>query len=205
MAKPYGAFAKTMLERQRYPDLRLFPGGPPKAPYDVTGHTLGMLMGVQVDQIDEAFEANLTDVTKAEERVSTVPAPPKWAYVLDAGSNAAFKAVAKLQAAKVPVHRSAAKFALGGKSYEPGAWIVPSSPDATRIIKEVSAETGLAVGAADRPIEVDAFRLKPETRIGLWRGANNMPGGWMKWLFEQYGFNHRVVESGDFAGELSAL
>ena len=205
LAQPYGAFAKTMLERQLYPDLRLFPGGPPKAPYDVTGHTLGMLMGVQVDQVDEPFEANLTDVTKSQGRLAAVPTPGKWAYVIDAGSNAAFKAVARLQAAKVPIHRAAAKFELGGKSYEPGAWIVPSSADATRIIREVAPATGLTVAPADRPIEVDAFRLKPETRIGLWRGANNMPGGWMKWLFEQYGFNHRVVESGDFTGELSTL
>jgi hypothetical protein len=205
LAQPYGAFAKTMLERQQYPDLRLFPGGPPKAPYDVTGHTLGMLMGVRVDQIDEPFEANLTDVTKGDLRVSAVPAAAKWAYVIDAGSNGAFRAVAKLQAAKVPVHRAAARFELAGRTFEPGAWIVPSSPDATRIVKEVAPQAALSVAAADRPIEVDAFRLKPETRIGLWRGANNMPGGWMKWLFEQYGFNHRVVESGDFNGELSAL
>jgi hypothetical protein len=94
---------------------------------------------------------------------------------------------------------------VAGKTFEPGAWIVPSSAEATRIIKEVAPQTALSVAAVDRPIEVDAFRLKPETRIGLWRGANNMPGGWMKWLFERYGFNHRVVESGDFTGELSAL
>ena len=42
------------------------------------------------------------------------------------------------------------------------------------------------------PVAGDAYRLKPGTRIGLWRGANNMPGGWLKWMFERYGFNHRV-------------
>ncbi|PYR61573.1 MAG: hypothetical protein DMF85_01830 [Acidobacteria bacterium] len=202
-AQPYGAFAKTMLEPQKYPDLRLYPGGPPKPPYDVTGHTLWMLMGVQVDEIEKPFEADLADVTKQDSMLVGM-APARWAYLVGPESNAGFLLVAKLQAAHVPVYRAAAAFESAGRSFAPGTWIVPTSVDATRIVKDVLG-TGLHVDGADRPIVVDAYRLKPDTRIGLWRGANNMPGGWLKWTFEQYGFNHRQVSAADFGGDLSSL
>jgi len=64
-AQPYGGFANTMLSVQNYPDLRLFPGGPPEPPYDVTGHTLWMLTGVTVDSVAKPFEAAELLVTVA--------------------------------------------------------------------------------------------------------------------------------------------
>jgi hypothetical protein len=54
LQQPYGAFAKALLERQEYPNLRN-QNGQPQQPYDVTAHSLALLMNVSVVPVKARF------------------------------------------------------------------------------------------------------------------------------------------------------
>ena len=199
-AQPYGGFARTMLSRQDYPDLRLFPGGPPEPPYDVTGHTLWMLTGAKVDAIDKPFEASLELVKAVAPPAVTVPAKSSGAYLIGPESYGTFKLVSALQKANAPVYRASKAF----DGHAPGTWIIPASAISQPIVEQQAKALGLTVTAVDRAPAIDGERLKPATRVGLYRAANNMPGGWSMWMLEQYGINHTVMSAKDFEGDLNA-
>ncbi len=101
MTQPFSSFAKTLLEKQDYPDLRLYPGGPPKRPYDVAAHTLPLLMGVAVDQIDSELGASTQPA-----RGFSFTSPSAAAGILTASDSTSWREVNAAWKAGRPVHRN---------------------------------------------------------------------------------------------------
>jgi hypothetical protein len=202
--QPYGAFAKTLLEVQVYPDLRYYPGGPPIPPYDVTGHTLGYLVGVEVVPLNEPISIEMERLERPAPEAPPFPPRPRWAYAIPAETNAGFLALNRLSAEDIPVYRANAGFESAGRRFAPGAFFVPASTKSQRILQDLAAGSSLPVFGLDAAPPVEGFRMKRPTRVGLYKAANNMPAGWLMWLFEQYGFQHQVMSSVDFASDLSA-
>jgi hypothetical protein len=201
MRQPYSSFAKTLLEVQHYPMLLQYPGGPPQRPYDVTAQTLPMLLGFQADQVPGEFTVETRLLDKVSPPPVTMPDAPGHggAYVLGPESYGVYQIVSRLQEQGVPTFRSAAAFTDAGRQFPAGTFIVPPTRQARQVLQSQSKATGIPVYAVADVPTIDGVQLRPGTRIGLLKPPDNIPSGWLMWMFDQYEVNYSVVRAGDYA------
>ncbi|MEV5693304.1 M14 family zinc carboxypeptidase [Micromonospora globbae] len=201
--QPMGRWVDQLLRIDTYPDsARKCAQCPLIMPYSETTDNLALLMGVDVDAVAEPFGAVTTRIRGVEPVRQPMPAHPgqTGAYVLSPTSYGLSQVIADLQDAAVPTYRAKAGIRVDGRTLPAGALLVPAKdPKARQVLTRASQETGLPVYATRTVPKVDAIKLKDRTRVGLIRGANNMPGGWMMWMFDQIGVNYQVVSADDYA------
>ncbi len=200
--QPYGSFAKTMLERQQYPDIRQYPGGPPKRPYDATAHTLPLKMGVTCHELERPFKLKTRPVTDRPDvscgvvhRVNQ-DAP---AFAIGPESNAGSALVNKLLFKQHPVFRAMLSLECDDVVLRPGTWVVPAST----AFREAVADSDSSVDIEalwHRPSE--GLKLMRPPRIGLY--ASYVPcieEGWTRFVFDQYGFEYTSIVDQDVREE----
>jgi hypothetical protein len=179
LQQPASAFAKTVLERQRYPDLREREGGPPKRPYDVTAHTLPLLLGVDVEAVGSPFAAPLERVgNEAGPAGAVVGEGPRLALGHASGELAA---LSRLLEKGTAVSWTLDGFAEAGRSFPAGTLLVPAS--ARRVVASLASELGFTARAVRA--EPRALRLR-RPRVGLYRSwVPSMDEGWTRFVFEK--------------------
>jgi hypothetical protein len=202
MDQPFSPLVKELFEAQQYPELRETPNGPPKLPYDVTGWTLPMQMGVRVAPVLEPVGAEQRAALKRIEHF-TFPAGSVNGtgpvFVMSHKPNASFKAINEILAGGGHVGFATTESETS-EGQETGA-IVVTGFDREKIGK-IARENSLTVkGVAAAPKDVVAVK-KP--RLGLYRAwVPLIDEGWSRWILENYGFEPVTLRNGDIqAGNL---
>jgi hypothetical protein len=112
-AQPFRPYLVDLMEPQKYPEIRNGSSGAVKKPYDITGWTLPMQMGVQVERIDARFDAKLQPVASL---------PLAAAGTIDHRENASFLTVAQLLEKGESVRWAADGTILTGSTTAAAAW-----------------------------------------------------------------------------------
>src|SRR5439155_10187254 len=204
-AQPFEAYARDLLTAQTYPDMRLYPGGPPKRPYDITGWTLSYQMGVKADHLMESVTAATEKVDLAPVPAAPLPSPVssgRGGLALDPRANDSFIAVNRLLKAGDAVYRATTAMAASGTSWPAGSFVVAIGSGTAGRVQQAARSLGLTAVATDR-IPADALRIRLP-RIGLYHAwGGNMDEGWTRWLLEQYEFPYTSIHDADVrAGNL---
>jgi hypothetical protein len=205
-SQAFRAYLVDLLEKQEYPDRRLYPGGPPNPPYDISGWTLPMQMGVSVDRIEAPFNASLTSIDGKEiDPGHGGVAGEGEALLLSPGENAGMRLVARLlngaAGGRARVTRATTSFEAGGRSWPQGTFSIRGDRAA---LDALARAEGLELVAAARPPSTRELR---QPRIGLYKSwVANMDEGWTRWVLEQYGFTYQTLTDADVReGDLSRL
>lgn len=192
MAQPWSGFAKSVLERQEYPDIRQWPGGPPQRPYDVTAHSLPLLMGVDVVTAPAPFRVELEAV---DQPLVTPGGISGGGPSLALGHGTAdLVALGRLLRARVPVRWATAGFTDRGRAFPPGTLLVPQAARAR--LEPWTRELGIvAHGVAAAPPSL----LLHLPRVGLYRSfVASIDEGWTRFVFErQVGVDYETVQDRD--------
>jgi hypothetical protein len=230
LAQPYRANVKCLFEPQKYPDRRLYPGGPAEPPYDVAGWTLPMQMGVDYEEAAARFDAALEKIdsletARADLRASAGNAPPAsrerpasaaQLYVAPNANNAfAFINEAFKSSDQISVSRLKQPARAGEATYPAGTFLIEYKPakkrpsaDDLAAIKQLAlkygVETSISTLARGRDDSSPASEIITRPRVALYRSwVVSMDEGWTRWVLEQFGFQYASLTDAEVrAGNL---
>jgi hypothetical protein len=204
MAQPFGGFAKTLLEPQVYPEIREYEGGPLKTPYDVVGHTLPFLMGVDAVEVEQPFQAEaklLKEIMRPDSVINLKEGASfyGWGY----HSNDDIVAANRLLKKGYELLWAAEEFQSEGKAYPQGTLLVRSSEKIDDELEDVSKGIYVRFEGVKKGPGIKAHRIQ-KPKVGLYKSwTASMDEGWIRFVLEQFEFEYQSLFDKDIrAGDL---
>ncbi len=198
MSQPYKPYAQALLEKQKYPDIRQYQGGPPVPPYDNSGWTLPLQMGVNCDRIENPFKVELEKLTEVP-YASLAPLEKTVPYiVLDSRMNASYSIAFSLLKNNAEVYRSKEKIDGEGFKAAAGSFIVKNTTEVQKVLPDLLKKWQAKVHELEDISNIPKSLLK-SPRIGLYQSwSSNMDEGWTRYVFDDVGVPYTSLHNEDF-------
>ncbi len=200
MSQPYRPYAQSLLEKQVYPDMRQYPGGPPIPPYDNAGWTLPLQMGIASAQIDRSFKADLEKLENIPYPETAAPKTSSKYVVLDSKKNAAYSTVFSLLKYKPEIYRS--KSGISGDDFHAcfGSFIIENTLQVQKALPALQEKWHLNAYGLDDISDIKKSPLKKH-RVGLYQSwQSNMDEGWTRYVLDDLEIPFTTIHNKDFKG-----
>ena len=196
MAQPYRAYAKDMLERQDYPEIRIAPEAPPLEPYDETAWTMPLKMGLECVEASIPVRIETRSVERVDMPESVLPRAGGHYVAVSRGSLAAYVFANRALRSHLQLYTSPDTIRVDSQVLAPGAILVDLGKEPYAALDEVidlASNLGLnfidfaTVGSAS----ITPIRQK---RIGIvFPYLENESLGWLKYVLEDFEFDYKVL------------
>jgi len=184
MAQPKMGLIRYLLGRTFFPDndWTREKDGSPIRPYDMSTDTMYEFMGVRVDPVDDAIEAELKVLTGPLHAIGSV-SKGEGGYSLSGAMNESFHVVNLLLAQSVAVRR----VDKASQGLKPGDFVIPNASEA--VLAPLAKDTGVDFRPMSNPVTEGLHDVR-RLRIGMYQryGGGNIDEGWTRWIMEQFSF-----------------
>ncbi len=198
--QPYRAYVKDLLEIQDYPDIRASKRETFVRPYDVTGWTVPMQMGVACKQINEPFFTELELLGEFPYPETVFPDESGWGYFLTPASNASYHAASALLKEGYTVYRADDAVTPRDESsvaIPEGAFLIPNQKKLPNLGAELCRKTHAAFVPVDVEPTVYRHTLKPAKTALFKPWLASMDEGWTRLLFDTNSVPYTNVSNED--------
>ena len=196
LAQPFRAHVKDLVEIQRYPDRREYPNGPPIPPYDATGWTLPLQMGIDLVVVDDgAIDAPSMVLDRARIAPGVVHGSgTQW--LLANRSAAESRLIAQALQLGSRVWTTTEPVNVGGVALPAGSVALAPRGAPERLedlVRAAVRESGFDAWSTSG-LDVPRHAISQLPRIGLYKPwVASMDEGWTRWVLEHTGIPYVTV------------
>ena len=189
MTQVFARYAKDLLEKQTYPEVRRAPNLPPEAPYDMTAWSLGMQFGVTVDFANEPLpNVKLTRVTAPLKSTGRVTGNgPRFMFEYTGADSAVVVNRLLKEGVKVAFTPSSHALVDGASRGQ---------------LEELARDLGVSFSTVEAPppgVPDEPKQPLRTPRVALYAPwtSGNIDEGWTRWVLEQYEFPYTTVHNAE--------